>query len=268
MRACDRRNDLRLPKLEDLLMSFDIERATTLLAEARRTGQPATGFKPGPADVDEAYAVQDRITAMLGPVGGWKVGAKTPDAMPNTAPLMQDLVQTSPAAWPKHVFHLRGVEAEIAFKIGRDIPAGAGPIGEATAFGAVESVHAAIEIVDTRLDSWKDADPLWQLADHQSNAGFVYDPAGIPFSGQDFTDAPVRLVIDGRVALEQRGGNTAGDPRRLLLWLIDHAVQRRGGLKAGTMVTTGSYTGMIFVDKGARVEAEFEGLGRAETQVG
>jgi 2-keto-4-pentenoate hydratase len=78
----------------------------------------------------------------------------------------------------------------------------------------------------------------------------------------------VRLIIDGRVAVEQKGGNTAGDPRRLLHWLIDHAVRRRGGLRAGTMITTGSYTGMIFVDKGARVEAEFEGVGRAETQVG
>jgi 2-keto-4-pentenoate hydratase len=161
-RACDRRKRHRSLKLEKLFMSFDIERATTLLAEARRTGQPATVFQPGPADVDEAYAVQDRIAAMLGPVGGWKVGAKTPDGMPNTAPLLQDLVQTSPAAWPKHVFHLRGVEAEIAFKIGRDIPAGAGVVDEATAFAAVESVHAAIEIVDTRLAHWNDADPLWQ----------------------------------------------------------------------------------------------------------
>jgi len=249
-------------------MSFDIERATILLAEARRTGQPAAVFHPGPASPEEAYAVQDRIAAMLGPVGGWKVGARTPDGFPSAAPLLQDLIQTSPAAWPKHVFHLRGVEAEVAFKIGRDIPAGAGPVDEATAFAAVESVHAAIEIVDTRLDNWKDADPLWQLADNQSNAGLVYDPDGIPFHGQDFTHAPVRLTVDGHLMVEQRGGNTGGDPRRLLWWMIDHAVTRRGGLTAGTMITTGSYTGMIFVEAGARVEAEFSGLGRAETQVG
>lgn len=249
-------------------MSFDIERAANLLAEARRSGRPALPFAPGPADQDEAYAVQDRVCAMLGPVGGWKVGARTPDGPPSAGPLLQELIQTSPAAWPTHVFHLRGVEAEVAFKIGRDIPQDGAPLDEATAFAAVESVHAAIEIVDTRLERWKDADPLWQLADNQSNGGFIYDLEGIPFRGQDFTDVPVRLVVDGHVMIERRGGNTGGDPRRLLRWMIEHAARRRGGLEAGAMITTGSYTGMIFVEAGARVEAAFEGLGRAETQVG
>lgn len=249
-------------------MGFDTERAVALLIEAGQTGRLVTAFSPGPGDADEAYAVQDRVCRTLGTVGGWKVGARTPDALPSAAPLLQDLIQTSPASWPAHNLHLRGVEAEIAFRVGRDIPAGADPLDDASAFAAIESVHAAIEIVDTRLDNWKDADPLWQLADNQSNGGFVYDPTGIPFRAQDFTAAPVRLTIDGRVTVEQRGGNTAGDPRRLLLWLIDHAVRRRGGLAAGTMITTGSYTGMIFVEAGARVEAEFDGVGRAEVQVG
>lgn len=249
-------------------MSFSIDRAAALLTEARRTGRPVATFSPSPGSVDEAYAVQDRVVDALGPVGGWKVGARTLDATPNTAPLLQELIQTSPAAWPAHNLRLRGIEAEIAFKVGRDIPAGADPLDEAAAFAAIASVHAAIEIVDTRLDDWKDADPLWQLADNQSNGGFVYDPMGVPFVGQDFTEAPVRLTIDGRVNVEQKGGNTAGDPRRLLLWLIEHAVRRRCGLKAGTMITTGSYTGLIFVEAGARAEAAFEGVGRAEVQVG
>lgn len=248
-------------------MSFDIDRAIAALAEVRRTGRPFQAFAPGPSDAQEAYRVQDGVARALGPVGGWKVGAKTPDAPPNAAPLLQALIRTSPADWPGDALRLRGVEAEIAFRIGRDIPAGQVP-SEAEALAAVESVHVAIEIVDTRLEGWKDADPLWQMADNNSNGGFVYAADGIPFRDQDFTDAPVRLVIDGRIAVEQRGGNSAGNPRRLLVWLIAHAARHRGGLPAGTMITTGSYTGMIFVESGARVEAAFEGVGRAEVRVG
>jgi 2-keto-4-pentenoate hydratase len=249
-------------------MSFDVARAASLLVEARQSRRQAEVFSPGPSRPEEAYAVQEAVVRRFGPVGGWKVGAKSPEAEPNTAPLFASLIQPSPAAWPAGSLHMRGVEAEIAFRIGRDLPAGGGALGQQTVLDALESVHAAIEIVDTRIARWREADPLWLLADNQSNGGFVYDPAGIPWTGQDFTDAPVRLTINGRIAVEQRGGNTAGDPRRLLLWLVNHCIEHRGGLKAGAMITTGSYTGMIFVEAGARVEAAFSGIGRAEVTIG
>jgi 2-keto-4-pentenoate hydratase len=68
--------------------------------------------------------------------------------------------------------------------------------------------------------------------------------------------------------VEQRGGNTGGDPRRLLRWMIEHAARRRGGLEAGAMMTTGSYTGMIFVEAGARVEARSRGWGGPKRRSG
>ena len=37
-----------------------------------------------------------------------------------------------------------------------------------------------------------------------------------------------------------------------------------GGLRAGQVITTGSLTGLRFVDPGARVVAEFSGLGTVE----
>ena len=130
-------------------------------------------------------------------------------------------------------------------------------------WASVESVHAAIEIVDTRLANWREADRLWVLADNQSNGGFVYDPDGIAFRDHSFAEVPVRLTVNGRSYAEGRGGNPAGDPRWLTEWLVNHCAQRRGGLRAGAMVTTGSYTDMIFVQSGASVEATFDGIGTA-----
>ena len=62
-----------------------------------------------------------------------------------------------------------------------------------------------------------------------------------------------------------RGGNPAGDPRWLLLSLVNHCA-RHDGVRAGTLITTGSCTGMIFVDAHASVEAEFENIGSVSMQ--
>jgi 2-keto-4-pentenoate hydratase len=154
-----------------------------------------------------------------------------------------------------------GVEAELAFRIGRDLKPRSEPMISEEIWASIASVHAAIEIVDTRLANWKYADRLWVLADSQSNGGFVYDPNGVPLTDGSFADAPVRLEFDGRVVVEKRGGNPAGDPRWLVEWLTNHCAQSRGGLMAGQFVTTGSYTGMLFVAAGAAVMASFKGIG-------
>lgn len=245
-------------------MGFDVERAASILLEGRRQRRLIEPFTPGPAGPEEAYAVQDAVARRLGPVGGWKVGAKAPGETPNAAPLLCELMRTSPAVFPADTLHLIGIEAEIAFRLGRDIEPRSEPLPRDEIWASVQSVHAAIEIVDTRLADWRKADRLWVLADNQSNGGFVYDPDGIAFDDETFAEASVRLAVDGRTVVEGRGGNPAGDPRWLVEWLVNHCAQRRGGLRAGAIVTTGSCTGMIFVEPGAAVEATFDGIGTVE----
>lgn len=249
-------------------MSFDVGRAASLLVEGRKQHRQIEPFSPGPANAEDAYAVQDEVARRLGPLGGWKVGTKAPGEIPNAAPLFADLVRPSQADWPSSSLRMIGVEAELAFRIGREVEPRSEPIPRDEIWAVIASVHAALEIVDTRLANWKEADRLWLLADNQSNGGFVYDPAGIPVGDRSFAEAPVRLLIDGRVAVEGRGGNPAGEPRRLVEWLVNHCAQRRGGLRAGMFVTTGSYTGMLFVEPGASVEAAFDGIGSVSVHFG
>src|SRR5215211_2776406 len=77
-------------------MSFDLERAAALLADARTHHRQVEPFKPGPLQTADAYAVQDAVARRLGGVRGWKVGAKGPHETPNAAPLVTDLVRPSP----------------------------------------------------------------------------------------------------------------------------------------------------------------------------
>ena len=106
-------------------MSSDTgRRAAGLLVRAREEGTTlpakATGFPL--AGAAEAYEVQALVAAKVGAVGAWKVGAPSPEAEPVFAPIFADLVHKSPARLPAAAFHRRGIEAEIAYRLGRDLP--------------------------------------------------------------------------------------------------------------------------------------------------
>jgi len=100
------------------------------------------------------------------------------------------------------------------------------------------------------------------LADNQSNGGFCYGPAN-PVAAVDFLAAQALLLIDGKEVKHAVGGNPAGHPKRLLGWLANHAATRGKPLTAGTIVTTGSHTGITIAPPGARVTVRFAGLGEA-----
>ena len=210
----------------------------------------------------DAYAVQERVARELGPVGAWKVGAASPAAEPVRAPILAATIHASPVTVPAAGFHVIGIEAEIAYRLGADLPPRERPYTSAEVAAAVEGMLPAIELVDTRLADHAAAPPLWKLADNQINGGLVTGPLATAWRRFDPVSQPVRLEIEDTVVAEGRGGNTAGDPFRLLVWLANHLGSQGGGLRRGEVVTTGSLTGLRFVAPGARVRATLEGLGQ------
>jgi 2-keto-4-pentenoate hydratase len=245
-------------------MTESIDRVAQLFLEARRQGGPLVVPEPEEAlaGVADAYAVQERVVRELGPVGAWKVGAASPSAEPVRAPILAATIHRSPAALPAGGFHVIGIEAEIAYRLGTDLPARTRPYTGEEVAAAIEGMLPAIELVDTRLADHAAAPPLWKLADNQINWGLVTGAPATDWRRFDPLTQPVRLEVDGAVVAEGRGGNTAGDPFRLLVWLADHCGSHCGGLRRGQIVTTGSLTGLRFVAPGARVQATLEGLGR------
>jgi 2-keto-4-pentenoate hydratase len=78
----------------------------------------------------------------------------------------------------------------------------------------------------------------------------------------------VRQSSGGVVQVERRGSNPAGDPLLSLTRLANHLHGFRLQLEAGHVVTTGSWTGLIFVDGGQRVTGGFEGMGDVVVELG
>src|SRR5689334_6554127 len=120
----------------ELSMSVDIPEAVQQLLEARRSG---VQMRPPFAlpDRDAVYAIQDGVARATGPVAGWKVGARTPTAEPNPAPLLAGALVQSPAKFDGKVMHMIGIEVEISFHIARDIAARREPVGREEALAAV-----------------------------------------------------------------------------------------------------------------------------------
>ena len=235
------------------------------LLRARRDGRPIpVPADATPADMAEAYAIQDAVVAESGTIGGWKVGAAGPRAEPRCAPIPSSLILQGPAHLPASRFHHLGVEAEIAFRIGADLPAKGSPYTKKELNAAIAAVMPAIELVESRWTGWPRTAKLWQLADSQSNGALIVGPSRTDWHDIDLAIQPVALTANDRVLAEAIGGNIAGDLIRLVTWLANHAARRCGGLKAGDIVTTGSCTGMSFVTAGSTVRATFPGLGEAE----
>jgi 2-keto-4-pentenoate hydratase len=246
-----------------------VQRAADLLLQARASRRPL-GRLPddaAPQSSREAYAIQDRVIDALGPLGGWKVGAKTPTDEPSCAPLCASWLVASPAHFAARAFALNGIEAEIAFRLARDLPARSNPYTPQDIVAAVASVHPVIEVVDSRFADIRAVDPLSLLADSLSHGALVIG-TGIPLPDAfDVTAQTVDLDVDGTRVVSGRNSNTAGEPFRLLAWLANHAAGRCAGLRRDQVVTTGSWTGIRFVAPDARVEARFPGIGDVRVEL-
>jgi 2-keto-4-pentenoate hydratase len=246
-------------------MSSKIESLAALLFEARRSGRRLAGLAAElvPDSVAEAYQVQDRLALRLGKIAGWKVGAPSPTAEPSCAPLFAAFMAESPARFSARDFPLGGIEGELAFRFGSSLPPRAADYTEDEVWQAVETLHPAIELVDSRFTDFRAADKLALLADNQSNGAFCYGPALRDWRAVDFLRQPASLSIDGQEVAQAVGGNAAGHPRRLLHWLANHCSRRGRGLAAGDIVTTGTHTGLAFAKAGSTVMVRFPAIGEA-----
>ncbi|MGI9385377.1 MAG: fumarylacetoacetate hydrolase family protein, partial [Methyloligellaceae bacterium] len=82
--------------------------------------------------------------------------------------------------------------------------------------------------------------------------------------GRDLAAQSVTLSVDGAFRAEGSGANVLGHPFNALDWLVE-TLRRRGlGLEAGAIVSTGTCTGINYVEPGQTAVADFGELGRVE----
>lgn len=222
-----------------------------------------------PTDADGAYAIQTINTRLWEAQGrriiGRKAGltAKAVQAQlgvdqPDFGVLFADMevadggrLDPARALQPK-------AEAEIAFVLGADLP-DADTTPEQVA-AAVKTVHAAIEIVDSRIADWKItfADTV---ADNGSSAFFVVAKDGKPLDGLDLKGAAMEMTFDGAVVSTGVGAAALGNPLNAAAWLAQTLAARDEPLKAGDILLAGALGPMVALTPGNRVHATIAGIG-------
>jgi 2-keto-4-pentenoate hydratase len=239
-----------------------IERAANALVVARKgsaiASLPADAIPQSEAD---SYQIQDAVRAKLGEqVGGWKVGI-SPVGGHFAAPIYASTVVASPASLPARGFKLIGIECEIGFRFNKALPPRLAPYTQEEVLDAA-SLHPTIEVVDSRYQDFRSLDRLLVLADNFSNGGLVYGAAVSNWDGIDLAHPPIEVTANGKPFADCTGLR-AGTPIELVLAAVQHA-NGRGGIAAGTVITTGTHTGLVFTEPGVTIAADYGWLGRVE----
>ena len=224
-----------------------------------------------PVDADGAYAVQTINTRFWEAQGRRIVGRKaglTAKAVqtqlgvnqPDFGVLFADMaVADGGTLNPARAIQPKA-EAEIAFVLGKDLP---DPhTTPAMVAEAVATVHAAIEIVDSRIADWKItfADTV---ADNGSSAFFVLADAGLPLAGLDLEGAAMEMTVNGQTASTGIGAAALGNPLNAAAWLAQTLASRGEPLKAGDILLAGALGPMVTLNPGDHVRAIVGGLGEA-----
>ena len=260
----------------DSLMDDDRARAVDATIEAllgaRRSGKAVATPATALPDAGAAYAVQDAVADALGWWGGatprfWKSGGPGRDAPQTHAALPPDGVWHSPAASASWPFHFRGIEAEIALRLRRDVDAAlAATLDRDAASALVDAMCVSIEIVDSRWIAGLGA-PAWaRLADLQSHGALVLG-AWTPFAERDWSRQGCTVTIGGREPMRFIGTHAFGDPSYVLPRWLRHATRRGATVAAGSVVTTGTWCGLPIAEAGDAVTVAFDAIGSATVRL-
>jgi 2-keto-4-pentenoate hydratase len=244
------------------------------LLRARRTAQPvdAAPLERELTNAEDAYAAQAIVARELAlqrdPMPRtWKSGGPTRPGTLTHAPLPDAGVWPSPAKAGSWHFNLRLIEAEVALRLARNItPQQAMELTHEEAASLAEAMAVSIEVVDSRWTQGPNAAALLKLADLQSHGALVLGEWR-PFAARDWSQQVCRVSIGDAAAREFRGTHALEDPAWLLPIWLRHATRNGLTVPNGTVVTTGTWCGMLPAQAGDLVRVVFDGIGEASVQL-
>lgn len=222
-----------------------IQEAAQILASRRQAGQhgPRLPDACRPLDLADALAIQAQVSAFMNDsIGAYKCGTPS-EGRVVVAPIYQSTISISSnrAVWCKEG-QVR-VEPELAFVLGHDLPVRDRPYGTAEVDAAIERVHLALELIDSRYDDQAELTFADRLADGLVNQGLWLGPE-VPwqqaYQAQAFA---VEWSVEGGAVTTLTGRHPNDNPLLPLYWLVEHLRATGQGLKAGQVVITGSYAG-------------------------
>ena len=258
-----------------MLSDADRRKAADLLMEAEKTRKQAVQLSTTWPNItiEDSYAISTEVAKRKTAAGARLIGHKvglTSKAMQRSSQIDEpdyghlfDSMMIADGAKIAHANYCRPrVEIELAFILGRQLK---GPgVGLPEVLRATEYVVPAIEIVDARLqDPRKIFDTV---ADNGAAAGIVI--GGRPVGPLDVDLRWVGGIMYRNSEIEETGvaAGVLGHPALGVAWLANKLGQHGVALEPGHLVLAGSFTRVVFAQKGDTLHADFGELGGIAVQ--
>jgi 2-oxo-hept-3-ene-1,7-dioate hydratase len=256
-------SDADRDKAADILMNAEKERKQAV--QLTRTFPHIT--------IDDSYAISSLVAKRKIAAGARLIGHKvglTSKAMqrssqidePDYGHLLDHMMIADGAKVPHENFCLPRVEVELAFILGKALE---GPgIGLTDVLRATEYVVPSLEIVDARLQDPRKI--LDTVADNGAAAGIVV--GGRPVGPLDVDLRWVGGIMYRNSEIEETGvaAGVLGHPALGVAWLANKLGAHGVALEPGHIVLAGSFTRVVFAQKGDTLHGDFGALGGIAVQ--
>jgi 2-keto-4-pentenoate hydratase len=239
----------------------------------RRPIEPITRARPD-LTVHDAYAIQAhnvrRRVAAGAMIRGRRMGRTSGPRQavlgvdePDFGVLLDDMFLDEGDDIPVELFVQPRVVATMAFVLATDL---AGPgVTIADALTSVAGVMPAMEIVDSRIASWK-VQVADTIADNASAGKVVLGGRITPVDALDLRLVGVLLHRNGSPIESAAGAAALGNPARCIGWLANELGSVGRGLRRGDIVLTGPLHRLVPVRPADYFHAEFAHLGNVTVQ--
>src|SRR5689334_9709711 len=216
----------------------------------------------------EGYAIQAELEKS-GKLFGWKIAATSEAgqkhinvAGPMAGRILAETVIADGGTAAMEGNKMAVAEPEFAFRMRVDLPARSAPYSLQQVLDAVDTLHPAIEIPDSRFADFVGAGEAQLIADNACAHLFVLGPATTAdWRAMDLVEERPVVTMRGEKFVGH-GKNVLGDPRVALAWLANELRQLGINLKAGRVVTTGTCHPPLPIKAGDHFAADFGALGK------
>jgi 2-keto-4-pentenoate hydratase len=250
----------------------DIQSAATMLWQnwQQQTRIDELPEPSRPNNRAEAYAIQAELARVAGQeVVGWKIAATSLAGQkhigvdgPLAGRLFAQRVLTGGATVSLEMNLMRVAEAEFAFRFAQPLPKRAEPYTVAEVLAAVETLHPAIEIPDSRYHDYVRAGGLQMIADDACASWFLLgEPTTANWREMNLVTHTVNAYKNDALAATGTGINVLGDPRVALTWIANELSTYGEGLRAGEFVTTGTCITPLPIAPGDQLRFDFGDIG-------
>src|SRR6478735_9576755 len=252
----------------------------TQIAAASRTlnGHWRAGTKLGnlettqrPHRREEGYAIQAELERTSGhKLFGWKIAATSEAgqkhinvAGPMAGRILQETLIEDGGTAPMAGNEMRVAEPEFAFRMRIDLPPRPTAYSVEEVLAAVDTLHPAIEIPDSRFAEFVKAGEAQIIADNACAHLFVLGKAATAnWRALDLVEERPVVILRGQRYVGH-GRNVLGDPRVALAWLANELRGLGVTLKTGEVVTTGTCHPPLPIQAGDHFAVDFGVLGKA-----